>query len=271
MSYESDLGNMPVIDDQSARHFIDPVVNGHKRYCTLKPRDEMKYPYGGTGFAAMRTFKTMSKDEVLLRIMEREAAKSGLKHKLDFQEVYCKDQDGTYYCWIYSTVHTVECSYAVQGNQKHVPLSATAAGTMITGGQNRGGYGAEAIAFLAANGAPREASWREYDQNPRLWTPEIEAEARQSMITDWGELPAYDLDQAAMCLLNNFPITVGLSWWGHQVTLIDLVIMAGDIIGFVFDNSWGDWGDNGRGVLVPEKARGDMFYPISVKPRNLTA
>lgn len=267
MPFESDLGNMPVIDDQSAKHFIDPTVGGHKRYCALKPRDTQRYPYGGTGFAAMKQFKTQSKEWVIDRIEQREKAKSGLKHKLDVLGIPCKDQDGTNYCWIYSPVHAMEIAYGVQGDAYRA-LSATAAGTMITGGQNRGGYGAEAIDFLSSNGTCFQDEWQEYAQNPRLWTPEIEQGAHLNRITDWGELPAYDLDQAAMCLLHNFPITIGLSWWGHQVTLIDLVVLSGQQIGFVFDNSWGDWGDNGRGVLTPDKARGDMFYPISVNPRK---
>jgi hypothetical protein len=71
--------------------------------------------------------------------------------------------------------------------------------------------------------------------------------------------------------MNNFPVTIGLSWWGHQVTIIDLVILPGDVIGFVFDNSWSmSWGDKGRGVLTPDKARGDMFYPLAVRPRPET-
>lgn len=271
MSYESDIGNMIVINDQNAKHFIDPVVDGHKRFCALKPRDTGLYPYGGTGFAAMRTFKTYSKEELVEFIKRREETKTGLRHLIAAHGVHTKDQDGTNYCWIYSCVLAMEIAYAVQGND-FIELSATAAGTMITGGVNRGGYGAEGIDFLSKKGAPRQSLWPEWKQSTRLWTPEIEADAANNRITDWGELKYADLDQAAACLINNHPIAIGLPWWRHEVVLVDLVLLAGNVIGFVFMNPWGQsWGDNGFGVLTPDKAQGDMFFPISTLPRKKAA
>lgn len=268
MPYQSPINGMPVIDDSNAHQFIDPVVDGHKRLCALKPRDMVKYPEGKCGFAALRPFKQYTKDELVARIKQRDAARSGLRHILDSKKVICKDQDGLPYCWIYSTVHTVEIAYAVQGDG-YVALSATAAGSMITGGQSRGGYGAEAIAFLSTRGTCREQDWPEHQISPKYHTAQIDTIAKQNIITDWGELPSGNLDQLAAAVLNNFAVTIGLQWWGHQVTIIDVVLLDDGQIGFVFDNSWGmNWGNNGRGVLTPQKARGDMFYPISVRPRN---
>ena len=268
MAYESDIGNMIVIDNGNANSFINPTIDGQKRFCALQPRDLKKYPYGGTGFAAMRKFKTYSKAEVIELVKRREATKTGLRHLIAANGVRTKDQDGINYCWIYSVTLTMEIAYSVQGND-YVPLSATAAGTMITGGVNRGGYGAEAIDFLSKHGTCRQSMWPEHKLVPRLWTPEIEADAKNNMITDWGELKYADLDQAVGCLLNNHPIAIGLPWWGHEVVLVDLVLLPGDVIGFVFMNPWGEtWGDKGFGVLTPDKAQGDMFFPVSVKPRK---
>jgi len=269
MPYETDIGNMPVIDSGNAHHFINPVVDGHQRLCSLQPRDMARYPEGGCGFAAIRQFQQYTKAELIKRIREREEAKSGLRHILDAKGVPCKDQDGIPYCWIYSSVHTVEIQYAVQGDG-YVPLSATAAGTLITRGVSRGGYGAEAIDFLSKHGTCREQDWPEHQINLKYNNAKVTEISSQNIITDWGELPSQNLDQLAAAVVNNFPVTIGLPWWGHQVTIIDLVLLPRDVIGFVFDNSWGTgWGDNGRGVLVPEKARGDMFYPVSVRPRNI--
>lgn len=269
MPYVSPIGQMPVIDNINAGQFIDPVVDGHRRLCALKPRDTIKYPFGRCGFAALRPFQQYTKAQIVQRIKERDAAHSGMRHILDAKGVPVKDQDGLPYCWIYSGVHTVEIAYAIQGDG-YVPLSATAAGTMITGGQSRGGYGAEAIDFLSKHGTCREQDWPEHQINKQYYTTAVAEMASRNIITDWGELPSGNLDQLAAAILNNFPVTIGLSWWGHQVTIIDLVLLPGDVIGFVFNNSWGmGWGDNGRGVLTPEKARGDMFYPLSVLPRSI--
>ncbi len=268
MPYISPIGIMPVIDSINASRYINPIVDGHQRLCSLMPRDMSRYPEGHTGFAALRPFNQYTKAQIIERIKQRDAARSGLRHILDSKKVPCKDQDGLPFCWIYSGVHTVEIAYAVQGDG-YVPLSATAAGTMITGGQSRGGYGAEAIEFLSKHGTCREQDWPEHRVDLRYRNSKVDEISQQNIITDWGELPSGNLDQLAAAVLNNFPVTIGLSWWGHQVTIIDVVLLANDIIGFVFDNSWGTaWGDNGRGVLTPDKARGDMFYPISVRPRD---
>lgn len=268
MQYVSPISQqMPVINDSNAGQFVDPLVDGHKRLCALRPRDMQAYPPGRCGFAALRPFTQYTKEQLIERIKQRDAARSGLRHILDSKGVPVKDQGGLPYCWIYSGVHTVEIAYAVQGDG-YVPLSATAAGALITGGQSRGGYGAEAIDFLSKQGTCREQDWPEHQISTRNNTANVQAMAKNNIITDWGELPSGNLDQLAAAVLNNFPVTIGLSWWGHQVTIIDVVILPTGQIGFVFNNSWGlRWGDNGRGVLTPEKARGDMFYPISVRPR----
>lgn len=267
MPYVSPIGQMPVIDDDNAGQFVDPMVAGQRRLCALKPRDLVKYPHGRCGFAALRPFPQYTKEQVIARIKQKDEARSGLKYILDSRGVPVKDQNGLPYCWIYSCVHTVEIAYSLQG-EGYVPLSATAAGTLITGGVSRGGFGAEGIDFLANRGTCRESDWPEHRIDMRYHNAQVDAMAQQNIISDWGELPSGNLDQLVAAVLNNFPVTIGLSWWGHQVTIIDLVLLPGDVIGFVFNNSWSSqWGDNGRGVLTPNKARGDMFYPISVRPR----
>lgn len=268
MPYESPIGAMPIITDHNAGQFINPVIDGHQRICALAPRDFGRYPVGGCGFAAIRPFNTYTKAELIDRIKQRDEYRSGLRHICDSKRILCKDQDGISYCWAYGTVHVMEIAYGVQGDG-YVPLSATAAGALITGGVNRGGYGAEAIDFLSKHGTCREQDWPEHQISLRYNTPQVSQMSQCNVITDWGELPTGDLDQLAAAVINNFPVTIGLPWWGHQVAIIDLVLLAGNVIGFVFDNSWGtNWGENGRGVLTPQKARGDMFYPISVAPRN---
>lgn len=262
------FGNLPVISNDNAAQFIDPLVAGHRRLCSLKPRDRAKYPEGGCGFAALRPFQQYDKPTLLQMIKRQAAAKSDIPSILDAKGVPVKDQDGIPYCWIYATTHTVEIMYAVQGDG-YVPLSATAAGAMITGGVSRGGYGAEAIDFLANHGTCREQDWPEHQISLRYRNAKVDEMCKQSIISDWGELPSGNLDQLAAAVINGFPVSIGLPWWGHQVTIIGLVILPGDVIGFLFNNSWSmQWGDNGRGILTPDKARGDMFYPLAVKPRN---
>jgi len=273
MPYCSPIGIMPIIDHNNAHKFIDPRVDGIVRRCAMLPRDQQRHPDGNCGFAALRPLKPFSKSEIIAQIKQRDEERSGLRHILGPQgmNIPVKDQGPILYCWIYSTVDTQQIMSATQGDG-YVALSATAAGTMITGGRNRGGYGAEAIEFLAQHGTCLESEWREHQINLRLRTPAVLESCKRHRLEQWGELPRGDLNQLATAVLLNIPVTIGLNWWGHQVTIIDVVLLAGGVIGFVFRNSWGTrWGDNGYGVLTPEKARGDMFYPISVLPRDETA
>jgi hypothetical protein len=60
--------------------------------------------------------------------------------------------------------------------------------------------------------------------------------------------------QAATVVLMGHPISAGFNWWGHQITIMDVVIRDGEI-GWRIANSWGpSWGDNGIGELHGRRA-----------------
>lgn len=262
MTYESSHNGMPVISDDNADQFINPVVGGVMRYCSAIPQ-----PEGLPGFAALKPLKTFAESEVSARMKSRQAAKSGLLSILNDRGLPIKDQARTNYCWMYGTVRGMEIAYSLQG-ESHVPLSATAAAAMLTRGQNRGGYIGEAIQFLSEHGTCPESLWPEHNLSLRNNTEAVQAASKANVLCEWNELPAGNLDQLRAALLLNYPVPIELQWWGHVVCVIDLVELSGGQIGYVFDNSWGPgFGDKGRGVLTPEKARGRMYIPISVRPR----
>lgn len=262
MTYESSYQGMPVISDDNADQFIDPTVDGVKRFCTAQPQ-----PPDVIGYAAVKPLKTYTHDEAVNRIGQKEAAKSDLISILDARGLPVKDQGQTNYCWMYGTVHACEIAYSLQG-ESHVPLSATAAAALLTGGSNRGGYIGEAVKFLGEHGTCPESMWPEHNLSLRNNTAAVEAAAKTNVLVEWQELPYGDTDQLLAAVLDNHPVAIELPWWHHVVCVISAKVLSGGQIGFPFDNSWGlNFGTNGRGILTPEKARGRMYIPLSVKPR----
>ncbi|OGT54383.1 MAG: hypothetical protein A3E01_03045 [Gammaproteobacteria bacterium RIFCSPHIGHO2_12_FULL_63_22] len=262
MTYDSSHNGMPVISDDNADQFLNPVVDGVMRMCSAMPQ-----PEGAPGFAAVKPLKTFSRADLIARIKQQQATKSDLISILDSRSVPVKDQGRTNYCWIYGTVHSMEIAYSLQG-EDFVPLSATAAGVMITGGQNRGGYIGEAVQYLGEHGTCPQSMWPEHNLSLRNNSDAVESAATANLLTEWNELPYGDLDQLDAALALNYPIAAELPWWRHVIVFVGHTLLPNGELGRVIDNSWGSrWGKNGRGVLTPEKARGRMYIPVSVKPR----
>lgn len=262
MTYETNIGAMPVISDDNADQFIDPVVDGVRRYCSAQPQ-----PPDAIGYAAVKPLPVFSRDEILARIKQKQAAKSDLISILDDRKIPVKDQGQTNYCWMYGTVHAMEIAYSLQG-EEHVALSATAAATLLTGGQNRGGYIGEAVQYLSQHGTCPESMWPEHSLSVRNNSEAVQSAAKANVLCEWQEIPFGDLDQLDTALLLNYPVAIELPWWRHVVCMVGHRLLASGAIGRVFDNNWSiHFGDNGRGILTPEKAQGRMYIPISVKPR----
>ena len=67
-----------------------------------------------------------------------------------------------------------------------------------------------------------------------------------------------NFDQLATCLLSGIPVAIGLNWWSHEVTAMDLVETSPGVFGVRIWNSWGDgWEDRGMAVLSQSKATPD--------------
>ncbi len=210
---------------------------------------------------------TMTKGDILDAIHEKTQAKSWIKDKCDRAGLKVKNQGNSSYCWIHAPVHGMEVYYVLLNGQVKI-LSAFYAGANIKGGRNQGGSGITGIKYLVANGTCLEtmhgAGNFKVDNNP-----DNIANAKLHQITAYEDIDPRDKLAIWTRIVNDIPVTVGIPAWSHEVLLTSLTA-DGDNIHEGFDNSWAaTWGDNGRGILMGNKAIFDEAGSIlSVEPAS---
>lgn len=257
------LGNCPVIDDSFKVDAPDlnAGMKGHK------PRDWVKYGYGAVrGTAPFPPELIIEEKDWDYWAEKEEAEQSSIEHISDALGIKVKDQGQTNYCWINAPTHCVELLRAMMG-LGYVELSPASVGAIINDFQNEGGYGAEAVEFLAKRGSVPVSLWPANAIDKKYNTAAADAERGKYQIDAWWDLHPRTPIEYASCLFRKMPIAVGLNWWGHEVTYIRWVKVNG-VWGPKFDNSWGmGWGDKGRGTLIGKKALADD----GIAPRLVTA
>jgi hypothetical protein len=269
MAFQSNIGGCPIIDDDNAHEFFDPKVDGERVCKGRMPRDFTREPLGSLGFAApfKDKVKLIPRSDWDLLIKEKQERRERIKDMFDFHKMRVKNQGQTNYCWINAPVHAIELA-RTKANQEYVELSPASAGAMIKRGANVGGWGTEGVRWLAEHGPVPSSMWGNNQLSGwRELDAKYGAERAKYRVEDWIELTPRNFDQVASLLLYGIPVCVGLNWWGHEVTLWDLVKLDGTgRYGAYFGNSWGpSWGDNGQGVLTESKAtQDDGVSPIVV-------
>jgi len=255
--FVSNFGLAPIIDDDTE----DPVGCG-KGWLR---RDFSLEPHGSLPFCSAFEFPTIPRSEWVERIKTKEKTKSRISDIADQAGVKIKNQGNTNFCWCNAPVTCLELIRAVQG-EPYVELSPASVACPINGFVNQGGWGTRALKYLMEHGAvpsrlwPSNAISREFDD------AEANAERKKFRVSEWYDLEPGNFDQLATALLLGFPTAIGLSWWSHEVTAVELVKLDGDgRFGVLIQNSWGyDYGDRGRAVLTERKATPDD----AVAPRS---
>jgi hypothetical protein len=242
MAWTSRLATGEIIIDDSNAHIyappVDPVVAGEvkSRGYTGRPPGVRAAQYGATDFPRELI---VPRSEWEARVKEMEESGSLLSQLEDAAGLSVLDQNGTNYCWVNAPTHCLELLRVRQG-EPMVRLSPASAGAVITGYRNQGGMGLDAVQFLVEHGVCPQS----------LWPPN-----------------AIDFDALFSALLMGLPVCLGLDWWGHEITVVDPVVISPGKYGVRIDNSWGvSWQTNGRGILAENKARGDQQCPRAGSP-----
>jgi hypothetical protein len=268
---------MIIINDENAHEHIDATVNGDKMSKGLIPRDFSKYPVGFYRAAPAWDFFDMPlipRSEWSARIKEGNETKSFLSHirriGSEGKPIPSLDQNGKGYCWAHSATHAVMMLRASMG-LPYVRLSAYAIACVIKNYQDEGGWGAQALDFIATGidkngkhyeGVPSVDNWPEKsmkssNDNPATW----ENAALHKVTEGFVDIQAaqYDrdltFDQTMTCLLSRIPVIGDFNWWSHSICLLDPVEIEPGSFGVKILNSWSDqWGDLGEAVLQGNKA-----------------
>jgi hypothetical protein len=192
----------------------------------------------------------------------QEAEKSSPFHWFQAGGVKVLNQGQWGYCWMYGLVGAMQTAYAMTG-QTAPHLNAHFPAWLGKRGRNEGGWAGEALKYIAEFGVPEMSLFSGHPTSRELFERgEVQANAEQHKVVEFGELPRNDYEALVSVLLdpiNPRPVTMGLNWWGH---LIYAVRAVRD--GILIVNSWGErWGQNGLSVLAPN--RSVAFEQIAVE------
>lgn len=242
------IGGYPVIGD-------DLVASGKPgEFGTgYQQRDYAAFPENCLGMADHAPIKRIPMKEWPELIRYKKEKKLWITDKCDAMGLSVKNQKSTSYCWIFAPTHGMEIRYILMGNKKLI-LSPSYAGSIIKGGRNQGGSGIVGIKFLAERGTCTQEYHGETLQTRNI-TPEAHGNAEHHKITSYDDMDYRDDELIGSYILADYPVTVGIPAWWHEVLLTEIV-HDGRRHHFVFDNSWStSFGKNGRGVLSGAKER----------------
>jgi hypothetical protein len=255
----------------TARQLSYVGPDGLQRATGLIPRNYATHPVGYSMHAKPFDLPLIPQSEWQARLDARIAAKAQLSDIRNTSgpnggPIPSRDQDGVGYCWAHSSTSAALLVRAVQG-EPYADLSAFAVACIIKNYRDEGGWGAESLEWIAANGIPTSQYWPQQSMKRANDTPEMRANAALHKYTEWMDLDPNQMKaQLVTCLLLGIPVVSDFNWWGHSVCSMDLVSI--NPFRTRIWNSWGDsWSENGTGILEGAKAIPDG----AIAPRAMTA
>lgn len=217
---------------------------------------ELKGPEG-YGAAATRFPQELLIDpsEYEARIQEIEERGNRLSERVLRDNLPCKDQQSTNYCWINAPTHCVEVNRLLQ-NQEMVILSPASVGAPIKGYRNQGGWGKEGLEYVSEHGLVPVAKWPANAIDRRYDTAETRSLRMNYRQTEWWELTT-EQECASYLLRLQGAVANGYAWWEHETTRYECVWLDGELC-FRDRNSWGmGYGHKGFFILRGSRKRFD--------------
>jgi len=157
----SDIGKIPVIDtDKQAdvdRWCLNPSQPGGGLVRPLGADGMEGYGYAGVANPFPQNL-LISRNDIADVVREAEKQKSDLRSLIEAKKIPYKNQQRTNYCWIFAVVHALELQ-RVQQNLPYASLSPASGGARIKNFRNVGGWGREAIEFIAEHGVCSSKTW----------------------------------------------------------------------------------------------------------------
>jgi hypothetical protein len=246
MTYTDD--GYPIIHDGNFREVISEGVEGGMG---TGYESAQAGPFGSS--APQSVITRLSRNTWADHMRRQEAEKSSPFHWFTHGSVKVLNQGQFGFCWMYGLVGAMQTAYAMTG-QVPPHLNAHYTAWLGKNGRNQGGWAGEALGYMRRWGVPEMSVFSGHPTSrPLFERGEVQANAEQHKVVEFGELPRNDYEALVSVLLdpiNPRPVTMGLNWWGH---LIYAVRAVKD--GILIVNSWGtNWGQQGLSVLAPNKS-----------------
>ncbi len=241
---------MPVINDSTPTTVThDPKHGRGLELIEPAPRGSR---YGGLAVPFPREL-LIPRSDWLPIIRERKQRKLTNRDRLDFYGVQEKNQKQTLFCWSYGVVQCCEGARAF-ANQGYVPLSAASVASVINNFRNNGGYGPNAIKFIAERGCQTEETWPNATIDRRYNTEANWQKALDYRVTEWWEITTEE-ERVSLALRGGLS-SGGYNWWRHQIMIADVDELDGEIVD-VIRNQWQGWGDRNYGILQGRRREPD--------------
>lgn len=249
-----------IIHDGNFRDYLSPIEPNEQGHHGLRPRSFDVHPVGCYSFARPFDLPLIPEGEWQARLDAQIAAKAQLSDVRNRSgpnggPIPSRDQNGKGYCWAHSSTSAALIVNAIAGNP-FADFSAYAVACIIKGYRDQGGWGAESLEWIAANGLPTSKTWPQQSMARSNDNQAMRAEAAKHKFTEWMDLAdggSLLKQQLITCLLLGIPVVSDFNWWSHSVLTIDLVSI--NPFKTRIWNSWGDsWSSNGTGILEGSKA-----------------
>ena len=155
--------NEVLIGDHNANLFaIDQVAGGEHKARGLVPRNHLTHPrgfYAGIKAVDIPLIPDSEWAERCRDLTAQKALLSDIRLRGDNgQPIPSRDQNGRGYCWQHSGVSAMLIDRALR-NQPYVSLSAYGPACQVKNFQDEGGWGAQGVDKLIADGCPDEKHW----------------------------------------------------------------------------------------------------------------
>lgn len=247
----------PIIDEDNFHLYApqsDVVINGEHFSRGLELPE--KKPF--RNFTAPWDRPIIPRGEWTDRIKEREKVGNITSRIVRDAGIPTSNQNSTNFCWTYGVVTGVNCMRC-RRNLPYVEFSRESVAAPIKGYRNNGGWGQEAIEYMAEFGIMPQSLWPRYHyRNSQYRTTENLAKAAEYKISLFLVLQDRNFAQLMTALLEDEAVAVGYNWWSHEVCAVDPVVIGSNAFGVRIWNSWGNsYGDQGFAILAESKATPD--------------
>jgi hypothetical protein len=132
---------------------------------------------------------------------------------------------------------------ALEAGCIHVPISAASVACKINGFVNQGGWGVDAMVYMAKYGVAEASVWPNTAISRTYDTAASDATRKRHIAYEWVQLTDNSFDELVTALLLGHPVAVGYNWWSHEVCAVAVVEVSPGVFAILIWNSWGDWGD----------------------------
>jgi hypothetical protein len=193
---------------------------------------------------------TMTRSEIVAEAKRLQESGYDVRKEVESRGWQILMQDQTNFCWTHGPVGMAEISSILE-NGFYVPLSADSVACRLNGFRNQGGWGSQAVQFMAdaEGGIVPRIIWPNGNAGfSRKWlTDEALAAAKIFRVEEYFELPQNSFEVLATCVLRlRRAVAIGLDWWGHEVVVCGIEVDSRGNLWGVGPNSWGaGWGDRG--------------------------